>query len=74
MDAGAYGVICPMINTEAEARALVQYSKYRTKGNAATPCSRPGLYGRAAAYTGRPPRTSILMQLLETQDGDRQHR
>ena len=28
LDAGAYGVICPMINTVAEAKALVSYCNY----------------------------------------------
>ena len=27
LDAGAYGVICPMVNTPEEAEALVQYSQ-----------------------------------------------
>ena len=34
LDAGAYGIICPMVNTEAEARALVQYSKVSAEGHA----------------------------------------
>ena len=37
LDAGAYGVICPMINTPEEARALVQYSKYPPKARAERP-------------------------------------
>ena len=32
LDAGAYGVICPMINTRAEAEALVAASKYYPAG------------------------------------------
>src|SRR5712664_4583050 len=31
LDGGAWGVICPMINTEAEAKALVSYSLYPPK-------------------------------------------
>ena len=38
LDAGAYGVICPMVNTEAEARALVQYSQVPAEGH---PLQRP---------------------------------
>lgn len=32
LDAGAYGVICPMINTAAEAAALVSYVRYPPHG------------------------------------------
>src|SRR6187399_53603 len=50
LDAGAYGVICPMINTEAEARALVQYSKYPPKGTRSNGPVRAGLYGEGGSY------------------------
>jgi 4-hydroxy-2-oxoheptanedioate aldolase len=32
LDAGAYGVICPMINTRAQAEALVSYMRYPPAG------------------------------------------
>ncbi len=32
LDAGAYGIICPMINTRAEAQALVQAGRYPPMG------------------------------------------
>lgn len=32
LDAGAYGVICPMVNTRAQAEALVQACKYPPRG------------------------------------------
>lgn len=32
LDAGAYGVVCPMINSRAEAEALVSYVRYPPKG------------------------------------------
>ena len=32
LDAGAYGIICPMINSKAEAEALVSYAKYPPHG------------------------------------------
>jgi 4-hydroxy-2-oxoheptanedioate aldolase len=34
LDGGAYGVICPMVNTRAEAQALVSYCRYPPKGAA----------------------------------------
>jgi 4-hydroxy-2-oxoheptanedioate aldolase len=32
LDAGVLGIACPMINAEADARALVRYSKYAPRG------------------------------------------
>ena len=32
LDAGAYGLICPMINTRDEAARLVSYARYAPKG------------------------------------------
>ncbi|WP_433850744.1 HpcH/HpaI aldolase family protein [Brucella pseudogrignonensis] len=32
LDAGAYGIVCPMINTRAEAEALVSYVRYPPTG------------------------------------------
>jgi len=32
LDGGAYGVICPMVNTREEAEALVSYCRYPPKG------------------------------------------
>lgn len=32
LDAGAYGIICPMVNTRAEAEAFVSYMRYPPKG------------------------------------------
>ena len=34
LDGGAYGVICPMVNTRGEAQALVSYCRYPPKGAA----------------------------------------
>ena len=33
LDAGAYGIICPMVNSRAEAEALVSYMRYPPKGS-----------------------------------------
>ncbi|MBX2824913.1 MAG: 2,4-dihydroxyhept-2-ene-1,7-dioic acid aldolase [Gammaproteobacteria bacterium] len=33
LDAGAYGIICPMVNTREQAEALVSYVRYPPKGN-----------------------------------------
>ena len=66
LDAGAYGVICPMVNTEAEARALVQYSKYPPKGTRSNGPIRAGLYGEAGTYQKTANDEIILMPMIET--------
>lgn len=33
LDAGAYGIICPMVNTREQAEALVSYVRYPPEGN-----------------------------------------
>ena len=66
LDAGAYGVICPMVNTEAEARALVQYAKYPPKGTRSNGPIRAGLYGEAGNYQKTANDEIILMPMIET--------
>src|SRR5437868_7364731 len=66
LDAGAYGVICPMINTEAEARALVQYSKYPPKGTRSNGPVRAGLYGEGGSYQKTANDEIILLPMIET--------
>ncbi len=53
LDAGAWGVICPMINAAADARALVRASLYPPIGE------RSNGPVRAAAYGGRTPYQEI---------------
>src|ERR1700749_652398 len=45
LDGGAYGVICPMINTPQEAKNLVAYSLYPPKGRRSNGPIRAGAYG-----------------------------
>ena len=52
LDGGAYGVICPMVNTEAEARALVQYCKYPPKGTRSNGPIRAGAVRRGRQLPG----------------------
>ena len=66
LDAGAYGIICPMVNTEAEARALVQYAKYPPKGTRSNGPIRAGLYGEAGNYQKTANDEIILMPMIET--------
>jgi len=47
LDAGAYGVICPMINSKAEAEALVRACRYPPRGARSFGPNRAVLYGGA---------------------------
>src|SRR5437016_9492339 len=45
LDAGAYGVICPMINSKAQAEALVNVCRYPPRGARSFGPNRAVLYG-----------------------------
>src|SRR5207244_11115210 len=47
LDAGAYGVICPMINSKAQAEALVNVCRYPPRGARSFGPNRAVLYGGA---------------------------
>ncbi|MGP0088863.1 MAG: HpcH/HpaI aldolase family protein [Xanthobacteraceae bacterium] len=47
LDAGAYGIICPMINSKAEAEALVNFCRYPPRGTRSFGPNRAALYGGA---------------------------
>ena len=66
LDAGAYGVICPMVNTVAEAKALVQYSKYPPAGTRSNGPVRAALYGDPSGYQKTANEEIILMPMIET--------
>lgn len=50
LDAGAYGVICPMVNTPDEARAFIGACRYPLIGQRSNGPVRAGLYGVAGSY------------------------
>ena len=67
LDAGAYGVISPMVNTEAEARALVQYCKYPPKGTRSNGPIRAALYGEGGSYQATANDDILVIPMIETQ-------
>jgi len=67
LDAGAYGVICPMVNTAEEARALVQYSKYPPKGTRSNGPIRAGSYGSSGNYQKTANDEILVIPMIETQ-------
>jgi 4-hydroxy-2-oxoheptanedioate aldolase len=66
LDAGAYGVICPMINTKAEAEAFVAACKYPPRGTRSNGPIRAGLYGEAGAYQQTANAEVLCIPMIET--------
>ena len=67
LDAGAMGVICPMINTAEEARALVNAMRYPPMGARSHGPIRAGMYGEAGTYYKTANADVICMPMIETE-------
>ena len=65
LDAGAYGVICPMISTPDEAAALVAACRYPPHGTRSFGPSRGLLYG-GADYVAHANETVMAIPMIET--------
>jgi 4-hydroxy-2-oxoheptanedioate aldolase len=65
LDAGAYGVICPMINTREDAQKLVAWTHYAPRGNRSFGPVRAQLYG-GADYPARANDTIVTFAMIET--------
>jgi len=65
LDAGAYGVICPMINSRAEAEALVAACRYPPRGARSMGPNRAVLYG-GADYWQHANEEILLFAMIET--------
>lgn len=65
LDAGAYGVICPMVNSRADAEKLVAYSHYAPKGTRSFGPVRALLYG-GADYPQHANDTIVAFAMIET--------
>ncbi len=65
LDAGAYGVICPMINTREDAQKLVAYTHYAPRGTRSFGPIRALLYG-GADYPQHANDTIVTFAMLET--------
>ena len=65
LDAGAYGVICPMVNTAAEAEALVRACKYAPRGFRSWGPVRASIYA-GADYGDHANDEIIVMPMIET--------
>ena len=65
LDAGAYGVICPMVNTREDAQRLVAYTNYAPRGARSFGPIRALLYG-GADYPQHANETIVRIAMIET--------
>ncbi|MCZ4348155.1 HpcH/HpaI aldolase family protein [Devosia neptuniae] len=65
LDAGAYGIICPMISTPEQAKALVAACRYPPFGNRSFGPSRGLLYG-GKDYVANANETVMVIPMIET--------
>ena len=65
LDAGAYGIICPMINSRAECAAFVGACRYAPRGYRSSGPIRATLYG-GADYHAKADDTVVAMAMIET--------
>jgi 4-hydroxy-2-oxoheptanedioate aldolase len=65
LDAGAYGVICPMINTRADAERLVATCRYPPAGFRSSGPTRAALYG-GSDYQAKANETIVVLAMIET--------
>ena len=65
LDAGAYGVICPMVNTREDAQKLVAYTHYAPRGTRSFGPVRATLYG-GADYPTHANDTIVSFAMIET--------
>lgn len=68
LDAGAYGVICPMVNTRADAERLVAATRYPPLGARSFGPIRGLLYG-GADYAQHANDTVVVLAMIETRQG-----
>src|SRR5262245_53329827 len=65
LDAGAYGLICPMVNTRDDAARLVAYTHYAPQGTRSFGPIRGLLYG-GADYPQHANKTIVVFAMIET--------
>jgi 4-hydroxy-2-oxoheptanedioate aldolase len=68
LDGGAYGVICPMVNTKAEAEQLVAACRYPPKGKRSNGPIRAAMYGVASGYQATANDEILVIPMIETQE------
>jgi len=66
LDGGAAGIICPMVNTAEDAKALVSYMRYPPLGVRSHGPIRAGTYGEAGTYYKTANDDIVCMPMIET--------
>jgi 4-hydroxy-2-oxoheptanedioate aldolase len=68
LDGGAWGVICPMVNTPQEAKALANACLYPPAGKRSNGPIRAAMYGEASTYQTIANDQVLVMPMIETQE------
>jgi 4-hydroxy-2-oxoheptanedioate aldolase len=66
LDGGAYGVICPMVNTKKEAESFVSACKYPPMGTRSNGPIRAAMYGEATSYQKVANDETLCIPMIET--------
>ena len=69
LDGGAWGVICPMINNAAEAKALADACLYPPMGKRSNGPIRAAAYGENSPYQGMANSEVLIIPMIETREG-----
>jgi len=69
LDGGAWGIICPMVNTAAEAKALADACLYPPLGKRSNGPIRAAMYGEASNYQTIANSEVLVIPMIETQQG-----
>jgi 4-hydroxy-2-oxoheptanedioate aldolase len=67
LDAGAYGIICPMVNSRADCERFVGACRYAPRGYRSSGPLRAMLYG-GADYTTKANDTVVALAMIETRE------
>src|SRR5712691_7203885 len=68
LDGGAWGVICPMVNTPQEAKALASACLYPPSGKRSNGPIRAAMYGEASPYQSIANDQVLIIPMIETQE------
>ena len=68
LDGGAYGVICPMVNTKQQCEALVSACRYPPKGTRSNGPIRAGAYGSPGEYQKTANDEILVIPMIETRE------
>ena len=69
LDGGAWGIICPMVNNKAEAKALADACMYPPLGKRSNGPIRAAMYGEASSYQTIANDEVQVIPMIETQQG-----